>query len=203
MHVPFRVAAGLLAGALSLSLAVASFAQADGGGRRGGASIPVAILKKLELTDEQKSKIQAAADALKTDNDAAQQLSTPKEKRQAGKAAREKYEAAVKAALNADQQTKLTAMLGEMQQYSDLGPLAGQMVGLNLTDEQKGKIKEIAGKYQPELRKLRASQKDATDKQAVMAQIREQQQKMMGEVRAVLTPEQREQLGGGRRKQQK
>lgn len=201
MHVPFRVAAGLLAGTLSLSLATAAFAQA-GGGRGRGPVIPPAILNKLELSDEQKSKVQAAGDALKMDNEAAQKLSTPQEKRQATRAAREKYLAAVKSALNPDQQARLTAMLEEVKQYSELGPMAGQFVGLNLTEDQKGKVNEIAGKYQPELQKLRASQRDAADKQAVMAQIRERQQKMMAEIRQVLTPEQRKQLGGGRRNQQ-
>lgn len=198
MHIPSRVAAGLLTAALSLSLMTASLAQQG----RGGGGYPAAIITKLQLTDEQKAKVQAATEVLKTENAAAQQLTTPKEKRQAGKAARDKYEAAVKGALTPDQQTRLDAMLAEAKQFPELGTQAGQMVGLNLTDEQKAKVKEIGGKYQPELQKLRASQKDATDKQAVMAQIREQQGKMMAEIREVLTPEQRKQLGGGRKKQQ-
>jgi len=201
MHISSRVAAGLLTAALSLSLASASLAQKGGGGGGGGA-LPAAIITKLALTDEQKAKVQAAGELLKTENAAAQQLTTPKEKRQASKAAREKYEAAVKSALTPDQQTKMEAMLAEAKQFPELGPQAGQMVGLNLTDEQKAKVKEIGAKYQPELQKLRASQKDATDKQAVMAQIRETQGKMMGEIREVLTPDQRKQLGGGKKKQQ-
>ncbi|MGV3722898.1 MAG: Spy/CpxP family protein refolding chaperone [Actinomycetota bacterium] len=197
-HIPRRVAAGLLTAALSLSLMTASLAQR---GRGGGGGYPAAIITRLALTDEQKAKVQAAADALKAENQAAQALTTPKEKRQAGKAARDKYAAAVKSALTPDQQTRLDAMLAEAKQFPELGPQAGQMAGLNLTDEQKAKVKEIGVRYQPELQKLRASQKDASDKQAVMAQIREQQGKMMTEIRAVLTPEQRKQLGGGRKKQ--
>lgn len=199
MHISSRVAAGLLTAALSLSLYTAALAQQPRGG--GGNGYPAAVITKLQLTDEQKAKVQAAAEALKAENAAAQQLSTPKEKRQAGKAARDKYAAAVKGALTPEQQTKLDAMLAEVKQFPELGTQAGQMVGLNLTDEQKAKIKGIGGKYQPELQKLRASQKDATDKQAVMAQIREQQGKMMTEIREILTPEQRKQLGGRRKKQ--
>jgi Spy/CpxP family protein refolding chaperone len=201
MNISRRISAALLAGALSLSLAGAAFAQAGRGGGSRLQTVPAAIVTRLNLNDEQKAKFQAAADAYKTENTAAQALSTPKEKRAASKAAREKYDAAVRAALNADQTKQLDAFLAEAKEYQALGTMGSQMVGLNLTAEQKTKIQEIGTKYQPELKKLRDSQKDATDKQAVMAQIREQQGKMMAEVREVLTPEQRKQLPG-RKKQQ-
>jgi hypothetical protein len=197
MHIPCRVAAVLLAGALSLSLATGALAQA--GGR--GTAIPAAVLTKLNLNDEQKAKVTAAGETLKADNEAAGKLTVMKEKRQANRAAKEKYEAAVKAALNADQQKQLDTMMAEVKQFPELGGQAGQMIGLNLTDEQKAKVKEIGVKYQPELKKLRDSQKDAADKQAVMAQIRETNKKMMTEIREILTPDQRKQLGGGQKKQ--
>lgn len=199
MTVSRRFSAALLAGALSLSLAGAAFAQAARGARL--QTVPAAIVTKLNLNDEQQAKFKAAADAYKTENEAAQALSTPKEKRAGAKAAREKYDAAVRAALNADQQKQLDAYLAEAKEFQALGQQGSQMVGLNLTAEQKTKINEIGAKYQPELKKLRDSQKDATDKQAVMAQIREQQNKMMAEVREVLTPDQRKQLPGGKKKQ--
>jgi Spy/CpxP family protein refolding chaperone len=164
--------------------------------------VPAAIVTRLNLNDEQKAKFQAAADTYKAENATAQALTTPKEKRAASKVAREKYDAAVRAALNADQQKQLDGFLAEAKEFPMLGTNASQMVGLNLTPEQKSKIQEIGAKYQPELKKLRDSQKDATDKQAVMAQIREQQGKMMGEIREVLTPDQRKQLPAGRKKQQ-
>jgi len=201
MHVPSRVAASLLAGSLMLSLAVASFAQAPA--RRPTGMMPSAIVTKLNLTDEQKAKVKAANDAYQSESDEAAKLTTPKEKRAASRAAREKYEAAFKAALNPDQQKQLDALLTEAKEYKDFGPMLGsQIAAAGLTAEQKAKVKEITAKYLPELDKLRASQKEATDKAAVQAQIREQQQKMAAEVREILTPEQQKAFGSGRKKQQ-
>jgi Spy/CpxP family protein refolding chaperone len=76
-------------------------------------------------------------------------------------------------------------------------------VGLNLTDDQKTKVKAIGTKYQPELMKLRQEQRTATDRRAVQQQITALNQKIMEEVKAVLTPEQIKQLPPpGRRRQQ-
>jgi Spy/CpxP family protein refolding chaperone len=200
MHVPGRVAASLLAGSLLLFLAAPSFAQARA--RRPTGAIPTAIVNKLSLTEEQKAKVKAANDTYQTEFDEAAKLTTPKEKRAANKSAREKYETAFKAALTADQQKQLDTLLTEAKDYKDFGPMMGsQMAAAGLTADQKAKVKEINAKYLPELEKLRASQKGATDQQAVRAQIREQQQKMAEEVRAILTPEQRKALGGRRKKQ--
>lgn len=201
MHVPSRVAATLLAASLTLALAAASFAQAPA--RRPTGMMPTAIVTKLNLTEEQKAKVKAANDTYQSESDEAAKLTTPKEKRAAGRAAREKYEAAVKAALNPDQQKQLDALLAEAKEYKDFGPMLGsQMAAAGLTAEQKAKVKEITAKYLPELDKLRAAQKEATDKAAVQAQIREQQQKMAAEVREILTPEQQKAFGGRRKKQQ-
>ena len=77
-----------------------------------------------------------------------------------------------------------------------------QLVGLNLTSEQQGKIKEIAARHQPEIEKLRSSLRDATDKKPVRNQIRDLQAKMLDEVKAALTPGQIAQLQpAGRRLQ--
>lgn len=200
-HVPSRVAAALLAGSLLLSIASASLAQ--GAGRRATGAMPTAIVRKLNLTDEQKAKVKAANDAYQAEFAEAAKLATPKEKRVANRAAREKYEAAFKAALNADQQKQLDALLAEAKEFKDFGPMLGsQMAAASLTAEQKTKVKEVTAKYLPELDKLRATQKEATDKQAVQMQIREQQQKMADEVRAFLTPEQQKSFGAGRKQQQ-
>jgi Spy/CpxP family protein refolding chaperone len=200
MHVPSRVAASLLAGSLMLSLAAASFAQAPA--RRPTGAIPTAIVSKLNLNDDQKAKVKIANDTYQAESNEAAKLTTPKEKRAANRTARTKYETAVKAVLTPDQQTQLDALLAEAKEYKDFGPMVGsQMAVVGLTAEQKVKVKEITAKYLPELEKLRAAQKEATDKQAVQAQIREQQQKMAAEVREFLTPEQQKQFGAGRKKQ--
>lgn len=200
-HVSGRVAAVLLAGSLTLALATSSFAQARA--RRPTGAIPTAIVSKLSLTDEQKAKVKTANDAYEAEFAEAAKLTTPKEKRAANKVAREKYETAVKAALTADQQKQLDSLLAEAKEYKDFGPMLGsQMAAAGLTPEQKAKVKEINAKYLPELEKLRAAQKEATDKQAVQAQIREQQQKMATDVQAILTPEQQKLFRGNRKKQQ-
>lgn len=200
-QVPSRVAASLLAGSLMLSLAVASFAQAPG--RRATGAFPTAIVRKLSLNADQKAKVKAATDAYQAEFDEAAKLSTPKEKRAANRTAREKYETAVKAVLTPEQQKQLDALLTEAKEYKDFGPMLGsQIAAAGLTAEQKAKVKEITAKHLPELDKLRAAQKEATDKPAVQAQIREEQQKMAAEVREILTAEQQKQFGTGQKKQQ-
>ncbi|HEU4752209.1 MAG TPA: Spy/CpxP family protein refolding chaperone, partial [Armatimonadota bacterium] len=108
----------------------------------------------------------------------------------------------VKEVLNAEQQTQLATLLAEARELRSVGPgLAAQLAGLNLTAEQKTKVKEIGAKYQPEMSKLRASLRDATDKAPIQAQLREQQTKMTDEVKAALTPEQAQKLTPVRRRQ--
>ena len=200
MRISQRLGAYLLAGVLALSLSGSVLAQ------RGGAraqTVPQVWLNRLSLTDEQKTKVKSATEAYQTELRNSASLTTPKEKRQANRKARQAYESAVTAALNAEQQQKLAAMKEEAKQYQGMGQAGNAMVGLNLTDEQKSKIKEIGAKYQPELQKLRAEQRTATDKKAVQAQVRGVNTKMMEEIKALLTPEQVKQLPrAGRRRQQ-
>lgn len=196
-----RLSAALLAGALSLSLS-AAFAQQGG---RGGAGVPPALLNRLNLTADQKSKVDAATAALRADMEKAQALTDAKEKRMASRKAQETYQASIKAALTEDQQKQLQGMMAEAREYSDLGPGGAMLVGLDLTAEQKTKVKEIGAKYKPDVEKLRASMKDATDKAAVRAQMNDLNKKIMDEVKTVLTPEQQQKLAAaaprGKKKQ--
>lgn len=200
MQLPQRVAAMLGAGILSLGLAAAVFAQ------RGGAVAPAppAIVARLGLSPDQEGKLQAAGDALQAELKRIATLSIPQEKRQARKAAAEKYQAALKETLTPDQQKKLDEMLAESRQFRGIGTAGPRMVGLGLTEDQKTKIKAITDKYGPEIDKLRASRKDATDKKAVGDQLKAVDAKMVAEIRDVLTPEQQKQFdeSAPRRKKQ-
>src|SRR5205085_1841062 len=86
-----------------------------------------------------------------------------------------------------DQRVQLEALRTESRQYQDLGPAGTRLAGLDLSEEQKSKIGEILAKYAPDVQDLRASLKTASDKQAVFGQLRDLQEKMLAEVKAVLT----------------
>jgi Spy/CpxP family protein refolding chaperone len=195
MRVPQRIAAVVMAGAMSLSLAVAaSAAKPAKGAKAPAAAVAPIMLEKLDLNADQKAKVKDATVSFQAEQKKAQDLSTPKEKRQALMAARQSYQTALKAVLTPEQQQKLEGMMKEAAEYKGLGRMGNNLVGMNLTSDQKEKIKTIGDKYEPELAKLRAEQKGATDKAAGRKQMQGVQSKMMDEVKAVLTPEQLSQM---------
>jgi Spy/CpxP family protein refolding chaperone len=190
----------LLAGVLSLSLAAAAFAQGAGAGPR-AQTIPKAWEVKLNLNDEQKTKLKAAGDAYRTELASAANLTTPKEKRMAARKARETYDAAVNAALTPDQLKLMATLKEDAKQYSAMGVPGNSMAVMGLSDDQKSKIKTITDKYSPDITKLKADLKAATDKKPVRDQLDAVTAKMMDEVKAVLTPEQLKQLPKPRKAQ--
>jgi Spy/CpxP family protein refolding chaperone len=192
-----RLAAILLASSMTLLLSLAASgvqSPRDRSATRAPAAIPQAWLARLNLTADQQLKLQAAGDAYRTDIQKAQSLTSAGERTTAARQARKTYRDAVVAALTPEQQQKLRTMRAEARDYHDLGAMANQLVILNLTDEQKGKIKGIADQYRPKLRELRASLRDASDRKAIRRQMRDLRLKMVDEVKAVLTPEQAAQL---------
>ncbi len=197
MRISQRIAAVLFAVTLSVSLAgVASAARGQQGQSRAraAAAIPQVWLSKLNLTPDQQVKLQAAGDTYRADMGKARSLTNPDEKRAGTRQARKTYRDAMQAVLTPVQQHQLEAMRAEARDYRDLGAVGNQLVGLNLTDEQKGKIKGIAETYRPKLQELHTSLQSAADKKPVRDQIRDLRQKMVDEVKAVLTPEQAAQL---------
>src|SRR5436309_961558 len=72
MRMPQRIAAILLAGALSLS--AAAFA-AKGQKKAAATHVSAALVQTLNLTDDQKASLKSASDALKIDREKAQSLS--------------------------------------------------------------------------------------------------------------------------------
>jgi Spy/CpxP family protein refolding chaperone len=181
----------LLAGALSLALGTAALAQ-QGGPR--AQTVPVAWQSRLNLTDDQKAKLKAAGDAYRAELATNANLTTPREKRQANRKARQTYDAAVAGILNPDQQKTLSALKDEAKVYNDMGAPGNSMAVMGLTDDQKAKVKAISEKYSPEITKLRADLKGASDKKPIQDQIRAAQDKMLDEIKTVLTPEQLKQL---------
>jgi Spy/CpxP family protein refolding chaperone len=90
-------------------------------------------------------------------------------------------------------------MAQSAREYRGMGRMGQNLAGVNLTDEQKGKIKAIVARYEPEVQKLRTEQKNVTDKQTFRGQVQDLNRKMMQEIKAVLTPEQVQQMGQGQR----
>ena len=197
MRVSLRLAALGLAGALSLSVITAASAQRGSGGfgrrGRGAAVLSPAWIDHLSLSADQQSKLKAAAETYRADSEKARGLSG-EERRQASQQARTSYQTAINGILNADQQKQLQALRDEAQQYRDLGPMANQLVVLNLTEDQKSKIKAIISNHQPDIEKLRSSAQGG-DRTALRSQRQELSQKMRDEVKAVLTADQQKQLG--------
>lgn len=194
-----QIGAMLLAGVLALSVS-AAFAQ-KGARRGGGQVIPQSVLTKLNLNEDQQARVKAATDTYVAELEKSKSLAAPKEKRQASRQARRTYETSVKSALNPDQQKQLQAIIEQAAEFKGMGPMGMRVAGLNLTPDQKTKVKEIVAKYQPELQKLRASRKDATDKKAVAAEVKSVTARMTDEIKAVLTPEQAKELApAGKRK---
>lgn len=192
-----RFAAILLAGALSLSAAAAVSAANAAKARQPGriaAAISPAWFSRLSLTPDQQTKVQAANETLRADLQKVRNLTSPDEKKAALREARQTYRQTIQAALTPAQVTQLESVMAAARQFHALGPVGVRLATLNLTDAQEGKIKEIAAKYQPDIARLHASLKDAADKKSVRDQIHELQQKIVNEVKAVLTPEQVAQL---------
>ncbi|HTE20638.1 MAG TPA: Spy/CpxP family protein refolding chaperone, partial [Armatimonadota bacterium] len=190
MRFTHRIAAAVVAGLLSLALSTAAVAQ--GQGRRGGrgATLPAVWATKLMLTEEQKGKIEAANTAYRTETRGLASVTDQQERRAVGQKARETYTTALNGILTADQQKQVAALREAVREYEGMGEAATTMVALDLTEEQKTKVKAIAAKYQPELEKLRAQRQTATDRRALRQQMRAEYDKMMDEVKAILTPAQ-------------
>lgn len=199
MSLTTRLAGLIGAAVLVLGLCMPASAQGQRG-RRGAQTIAPAILARLNLTSEQQTKIRAAEDAFRA---RIQELAnaTPQERRQGQQEARRTYLSAVQAALTDEQKKKLDELQAQVQEYQrmGLGQMSAALAGIELSADQKTKLKEIGAKYQPEFQALRAP---GGDRQATMQKQRELNQKVTQEVRAILTEEQLKQLPQQRRPNQ-
>jgi Spy/CpxP family protein refolding chaperone len=201
MRMSLRWAAVLLAGALALSAHTVALAQRGNGrsgfgggfGRRGAAVLPQAWVDHLNLSADQQTKLKAAADTYRSAAVSARGLSG-QERRQASQQARSSYETAVNGILTADQQKQVQTYRDEAQQYRELGPVANQLVVLNLSDDQKSKIKTIITNHQPDFEKLRSAGQNGGDRSALRSQRQELSAKLRDEVLAVLNADQKSKL---------
>lgn len=183
---------GLLPVALAALLAAPAAAQQA---PRAQGLVPLAIMNRLTLSPEQSEKVKAAEAAFTEAMKKANELTDVQAKRAATRSARRDYDAALNAALNADQQKQLADLRAEGREMTGMvGTPGNQLVGLDLSADQKSKIKEIGAKYQPEREKLAAELKAATDKKPIQEQITALNRKMMGEIRMLLNPDQRQKM---------
>lgn len=192
-----RTAAALCAGVLILSLGVVANAQQQQGGRgrRGQqVTLPEAWALRLKLNADQSAKLKAAGESYQAAAQGARTLQDA-DRRAAMQKAGEDYKAAVAGALNDEQKKQLEAMRAEAMEYRGLGGLATQLVAMDLTAEQKTKVKDIGAKYQAEGTKLREEARASmADRQVTGQKMREMNAKLFEEVKAVLTPEQQKNL---------
>jgi Spy/CpxP family protein refolding chaperone len=193
-----RTAAALCAGVLTLSLGVVANAQQQqqqgrGRGRGMQVTLPEAWATRLKLNADQTAKLKAAGESYTQAMQGARTLEA-QDRRAASMKAGEDYRAAVAGTLNDEQKKQLEAMRAEATEYRGLGFLAPQLVGLELTAEQKTKVKELAVKYQAESEKIREEARASMDRQAAGQKQREMSMKAFEEVKAVLTPEQQKSL---------
>ncbi len=193
-----RAATALFAACLTLSVAVAGHAQQQqqqgrGRGRGAQVTLPASWAARLKLNADQSAKVKAADDAYRQTLMGAQTLQG-QDRRAAMMKAGEDYRTAIAGTLTDDQKKQLEAMRAEAMEYRGLGFLASQLVGIELTAEQKTKVKELSVKYQAEGEKLREEARASMDRQAAGQKMREMNMKAFEEVKAVLTPEQQKNL---------
>ena len=176
------------------------------GGRRGGRGgrqmLSPAIIERLGLSADQKTKEAKARADLRAAMEGTQGLAR-EDRRLAMQKAGEDYRTALNGILTPQQKTKLMALMAEARELRGLGPIGGQLIGLNppLNADQTAKVKAIAAKYAPDMQALRGNGQGANPD--ARTQRRALMEKITGEVRAVLTPDQQSQLRtfGGRRGQ--
>ena len=197
MNVSQRITAALSACALALSLGVAANAQqqqGQGRGRRGQmVTLPEAWALRLKLNADQTAKLKTAGESYQQAAQGARTLQE-QDRRAAMQKAGEDYRTAVAGVLNDEQKKQLEAMRAEMAEYRGLGGLSAQLVGMELSADQKTKVKELAAKYQAEGEKIREEARATMDRQAAAQKTRDLNMKAFEEVKAVLTPEQQKNL---------
>lgn len=177
--------------------AAAPDAAKQGRGQRAGQGALQGIIQQLNLTDDQKAQVKPILEDLKHAMEEARNLQPPErgqKMREALQTAREK----LNPILTEEQRTKLKELTA--QATDPAARLQAALKNLNLTDDQKAKIKDVVDKYRPQFGEIMKSA--AGDRQAAMQQIRPLLQEMRDNITAILTPEQaqkfRDSIGGGR-----
>lgn len=163
----------------SLSFASSAYAQASKKDGRGKSDIK----KELNLSDEQKQKMETARSEYKVKADELKAMSglSKEDKRAKGKELREQHMAAVNNILTPEQQTKMKELRSKRGDRSDKkfakhakrpgknmmdGKLAHskRMEGLNLTDDQKQKIKALDDDFRTKSKALAKEHREELNK---------------------------------------
>ncbi len=156
------------------------------------------ILEQLDLTADQKTKIQPIM------QEAREKIRTAVQSgdREAARTEMRSAVDQVRAQLNPEQQTKLRELMRERMAGAATQPGMAQMdivqrmrqavSDLNLTDDQKSKLEDIFKTFAAQIADIRKAAGD--NQQSAQEQIRPLRADLLEKVKAILTPEQSEKL---------
>ena len=170
----------------------------NGGAELSLLRLPAPLAARLALTEEQKQKLtelrERVQEALRSQLEESQNAPDRQAAFQKLLAANRKAEEEAAALLTPKQKQQADAMKAEAAQYPGLGPGSIALVAvIGLTDEQKGKLKELSLKIQGKRQALFQSLLGGGDRQAAIQTLRAQSEEMMTGVKQILTPEQQKQ----------
>ncbi len=160
------------------------------------------VQKELSITDEQKEKVTKALEGLRPQQGQGgfgnfremteeQRTKAMEEFRKQAEERSKKVEAALKEVLTADQQKRLAEL--RVQREGVAGLSRGEIAEkLELTDEQKGKLRELADAARPNFGQGgRPAGGEAVDREKLMAEMTARREKLTADSLAVLTAEQK------------
>ena len=165
---------------------------------RGDVLTPANLATRLNLTEEQRARIEGLWKQYNDRNEALRRDTslTPEQRMQRMGQNRQEYVRLVRSLLNEEQLKKFERLLEEQ------APAYGSMANMRFSPEQLEKLKEITQRYA----KLRQQivQDQSLDPSARARRLQEINQQMLQEIRdKVLTPQQREQWDKALKKDQK
>lgn len=188
--------------ALGVSLVAAPLmAQQQGGGRRGGFRAGVSILRlpsaleaRLGLSADQKTKLQAIAERLRSEGGGRlAQGASQEERREAfakQRAAREKAEAEAVALLTDAQKKQYEELRAEAESYAGLGGAGVALLSVSgLTAEQKSKLQNLSREAAN-----RQQQPAGENREAAREARRAREEANRAAVKAILTAEQQKEF---------
>lgn len=143
------------------------------------------MLEQLNLSDDQKAQLKTLRDQQRQDIQALRidQSLTADQRRTQMQAVHQQFRTKMQGILTAEQQKQLQQMRRAR---------GGPMARLNLTDEQKARMKPILEQQRQQMQAIRNdSSLSAQDRQQKMRDLR---QNTRSQMRSILTPEQQQQL---------
>lgn len=163
-------------------------------GRRGPGMGPMAGLRNLNLSPDQKTKVDALMQQQHQQMQALHDNTslTPDQRRQQAQDLRKNALAQLNSILTPEQQQQLKQMRGRARGFGrgfEMGRMAGR---LNLTPEQKAQLQPIFEQHRSQLQALRDNTSLTPEQRRTqMEQLRKD---MQTQINAVLTPEQQQQM---------